>query len=56
MWILGLQGLKGLRYEDLLFSVNSMLKSLLSVFIHTQNAPVKQRGRYQMNFIMESYM
>ena len=32
-----------------------MLKLVLSAFTHTlkNNAPVKLRGRYQMNFIME---
>ena len=38
----------------LLFQVNSVLKSLLSTFTPTQNVPVKTRGSYQMNFIMES--
>ena len=28
-----------------------MLKSLHSTFTHTKKAPVKLRGRYQMNFI-----
>ena len=30
-----------------------MLKSLLSAFTQTQNAPVKLRGRYEMNFKAE---
>ena len=30
-----------------------MLKSLLSTSTHTKNAPVKLRGRYQMNFSSE---
>ena len=45
--------LKGLLYVTRIlrrFQVNSALKSLLSAFIHTQNASIKLRRRYQTNF------
>ena len=47
-----MHGLKGYATRILLFYVNSVLKSLLSTFTHTQNAPVNLRGSYQINFIM----
>ena len=44
--------LKGLRQEH--FALLGQFCALLSACIHTQNAPVKLCGRYQMNFIRES--
>ena len=37
-----------------LVQVNSVLKSLLSTFTRTQNAPAELRGKYQMKFSRES--
>ena len=47
---LGLKGLRRLCHEDIAsFTVNSVLKSLLSIFFQTQNPPVQLRRRYQTN-------
>ena len=47
---LGLKGLRGLCHEDIAsFKVNSVLKSLLSIFFQTQNPPVELWRRYQTN-------
>ena len=43
--------LKELRHEDFAVLRNKyVLKSSVSAFTRTQNAPVKITGRYQMNF------
>ena len=47
---LGLKGLRGLCHEDIAsFKINSVLKSLLSIFFQTQNPPVELWRRYQTN-------